>query len=310
MNQAKRIALTLLPWVVIGAIAVFFYRTLADSWSRLDGLSLSIDGWIVLGVTSFTLAIIVSGVLWGRLLSKLSGQAVSLRDAIRIHCASWLLKYVPGQVGSYLNKIAWGKKVGISKKTISTSFIYENVLMVFAGFLLSAPIFLIFRDQLNGDLSMLLPLLVLVPMVVVMSKPVFYRLLNSIFVKMKKKPFKTSDFLSTGALFRYQLGYLLPRLLNGLGFVFITVSILPVESHMYVGLAATYILASIIGLLAIFVPGGIGVREAVIVLFLSVYFPTEQAIIVSLVARLYATVSDAGVAIVYFILNKGRIKQL
>jgi uncharacterized membrane protein YbhN (UPF0104 family) len=78
---------------------------------------------------------------------------------------------------------------------------------------------------------------------------------------------------------------------------------------MYVGLAAMYIFASVVGLLAIFVPGGIGIREAVIVAFASVYFPIEQAIVLSLVARLYATIADLGVGGVYLILNKGRIQQ-
>jgi uncharacterized membrane protein YbhN (UPF0104 family) len=75
------------------------------------------------------------------------------------------------------------------------------------------------------------------------------------------------------------------------------------------GVAATYILASIIGMLAIFVPGGLGVREAVAVALLSAYIPVAQAIVVTLVARLCATVSDALVALIYLVLNKGRLKQ-
>jgi glycosyltransferase 2 family protein len=97
--------------------------------------------------------------------------------------------------------------------------------------------------------------------------------------------------------------------LNGAGFVLIVSSMMTISPDMYIGLGATYILASIIGLLAIFVPGGLGVREAIIVLVLSVYFPVEQAIIVALVARFYATISDLGVGLVYLILNKGKIKQ-
>ncbi len=300
----------IVPWIVIGVVGWFFYRTLASNWDKIGDISLSLNIGVVLGVVAFTLAVVVSGGLWGRMLGSLEGKNVSTIDAVRIHAASWLLKYVPGQVGSYLNKLAWGVKNGFSKRTISTSFLYENILMVVAGAVLSTPVLLLFTDKFGADIGVFIPLLMILPMLFVFSSKLFRWLLNLVTKVVKRKPFRESDFLSPGNVVRFQIGYLLPRLFNGVGFVLIVAAMLPVEPHMYVGLAATYILAGIVGLLALFVPGGIGVREAVIVLFLSVYFPVEQAIIVSLVARFYATISDIGVALVYLVLNKGRIRQL
>jgi glycosyltransferase 2 family protein len=310
MNRLYKAAIKILPWLVVAGIGLFFYRTLKDNYDKLGDVSFEIDGWVLLGILSFTLAVVVSGILWGRLLGKLTGLRVEVHDAVRIHCASWLLKYIPGQVGSYLNKIAWGASRGISKKKISTSFIYENVLMVIAGLVLSVPVVLLFKDTFAGNLELFIPALMVVPLIVVFSRKLFYGLINRVFALIGKKPFGRDDFLTGPKLLQYQLGYLVPRLLNGVGFVFIVHSMVDVQPSMYIGLAATYILASIIGLLAIFVPGGLGVREAVIVAFLSVYFPVEQAIIIALVTRLYATISDAGVALIYVALNKGKIRQL
>ena len=53
---------------------------------------------------------------------------------------------------------------------------------------------------------------------------------------------------------------------------------------MWLPFAAAYVLAGAIGILAIFVPSGIGVREAIIVLVLSQYIPVAQAIVISLIA--------------------------
>jgi len=308
--NVRALASRLLPWVVVAAIGWFFYNSLMQNWENVKNIDLSFNTGVALGTAFFVLAVVGSGVLWGNMLSSLSGVKISVSDAIRIHCASWVLKYIPGQVGSYLNKLSWSTKKGIAKKTVSTSFIYENVLMVFAGALLSIPVIVLFRDIIGDQFTLLIPLLVLIPMAIVLYKPVFYRLLNVLFKLIKKKPFRDSDFLSTKDLLMYQAGYLLPRLCNGVGFVLIVGAIFPIDSSMYIGLGATYILASIIGLLAIFVPGGLGVREAIIVLFLSVYFPVEQAIIISLIARFYATLSDIGVAVIYLVLNKGKLRQL
>jgi len=309
MMHAKKTFYRLLPIVIVLSVSWFFYRTLSQNWEKLDGIDLSVDTSSFMGAVLFTAAVVVSGHLWGKMLEILSGNPVKASDAIRIHAASWLLKYIPGQVGSYLNKLAWGTKNGFSKKTVSTSFIYENVLMAIAGLTLSVPAFLIFRQSVGSNIFLFLPALMVVPMAVVLSKSYFYRVLNTIFRLLNKKPFRESDFLNGHLLSRFFIGYFIPRLLNGIGFVLIVQSIVPVSPSMYIGLGATYILASIVGLLAFFVPGGLGVREAVIVAFLSVYFPVEQAIIVALITRVYATISDIGVAVVYIVLNKGKIVQ-
>jgi glycosyltransferase 2 family protein len=309
MMYAKKTFSRLLPIAIVAAVGWFFYRTLSENWDKLDGVDLSLGTSSFIGAILFTAAVVVSGYLWGKMLEVLSGNSIKVSDAIRIHAASWLLKYVPGQIGSYLNKLAWGTKNGFSKKTVSTSFIYENVLMVIAGLTLSVPAFLIFRQSFESNIFLFLPALMIIPMVVVLSRQHFYKLLNTIFRLLNKKPFRESDFLAGHSLFRFFVGYFVPRLLNGIGFVLIVQSILPVNPSMYIGLGATYILGSIVGLLAFFVPGGLGVREAVIVAFLSVYFPVEQAIIVALITRVYATISDVGVAFVYIVLNRGKIIQ-
>lgn len=308
MGLRKKIS-AVVSWVVIAAVVYFFGKTLADNAEKLHDVQLEVNAYTIAGTALLTLAVVVSGMLWAKLLAHLSGQSVALREGARIHAASWLLKYVPGQVGSLLNKLAWGTKRGFSKKTVTTSFLYENILTVTASVIVGVPALLMFKDKHDG-VTILLPLLVVIPMIVVLYRPLFYWMLNKAFALLKKKPFQKSDFLSARDLALFQLGYLAPRILNAIGFVWVASSLLPIEPYMYLGLGATFVLASVVGLLAFFVPGGLGVREAVIVLLVSAYFPVEQAILLSIVARLYATIADIGVALVYVVLNKGRIKQL
>ena len=182
--------------------------------------------------------------------------------------------------------------------------------MVFAGVMLSIPILIAASAQIfSQNIAILVSLLALAPLLLVFTRPLFYGVLNLLMRKAKRKEFQRSDFLTTGQLLKFQFFYFVPRILNGVGFVLLASTVFVIEPSMYIGLAATYILASIVGLLAIFVPGGLGVREAVIVAFASIYIPIEQAIILSLLARLFATLSDVGVAGIYLTLNKGRIRQ-
>lgn len=309
MKKVLSILRKLLPLAVVVAVGWFFWRTLSDNWEALEGVSIWPNWQVLVAVILFTLAVVVSGWLWGALVGELAGRKVPATESIKIHCASWLLKYVPGQVGSLLNKLAWAHACGVSKKKATTSFLYENILMVLAGIALGMPVVVIFNEEVGANLMLFVPLLVALAFLPILSRKIFFTVTNRAFRLIGKKGFAREDMLSGRALLKYQAGYLIPRLLSGVGFVFIVASMLEVTPDMYIGLAATYILAGMVGLLAIFVPGGIGVREAVIVGILVVYFPLEQVIIVSLVARLWATVSDLGVAAIYLILNKGRLRQ-
>ncbi|MBB4933158.1 uncharacterized membrane protein YbhN (UPF0104 family) [Lipingzhangella halophila] len=124
------------------------------------------------------------------------------------------------------------------------------------------------------------------------------------FKKLRGQTVDRAFFLSTPQLIGYMLKFLLPRLITAGAFLCVVISLVDVPPEAYIGLAATYILAGIIGLMAIFVPSGLGVREAVIVLFASVYFPVEIAIVLSLAARLYTTLADGLLALVYVAFRK------
>jgi hypothetical protein len=310
MNYKKLFRQTL-PLLIVAVTTYFFVKALTKNWHNVEEISLQPTYLNITSVLLFALAVVLSGLLWGGILNTLArDKKIQPKDAARIHCASWLLKYVPGQAGSILNKLAWGKKNGYSKKVITNSFIYENVLMVLAGTILSIPVIFLFTDQVEASRTLFLPLLVVVPMLIVTARPVFHFLLNTLLTLAKKDLFKEDDFLSTKQLLYFLSMYLFPRLLNGIGFILIAATIVAIPPSLYVGVAAAYILAGIVGLLAFFVPSGLGVREAVIVLLLTPYFGAEQAIVISLLARFYATIADGIIFGVYTVLNKGKLRQL
>ncbi len=305
----KKTLIHSIVWLAIALVVVLFARALARDWDSVQDTILSMSWTSWWSVVFFVGAVVMSGVLWGVLVRHMSGREVPVADSVRIHAASWLLKYVPGQVGSLVNKIAWAKKHGHSKKTIATSVIYENILMVFASVLLSLPLLLMFDVEIFNNSTILVALVAVVPMLVVANERVFYAILNKLLRLAKRQPLEGSTLLSSRQILGNTIYYMAPRVINGIGFVIIAAAMLPVTPDMYVPLASIFILASVIGMLALFVPSGIGVREGIIVLLASVYFAPEQAIVLALVARFFTTIADIGVALVYIILNKGRLIQ-
>ncbi len=311
VKRIKSYIKTVAPFFVVAITVFFFARALGKNWGEVQQISFTPNLNSAIGVLCLMASVLVSGILWANILNKLVKDVhIVWLDGVRIHTASWLLKYIPGQAGSYLNKLSWGVKKGYSKKALTNSFIYENALLLFASIIISVPVVLtVLSSRFTENLTLFAPLLIAVPLVMVLHQNTFFKVTNFIFKKLKNQTISKDLFLKTEQIAFLQLEFLVPRFLTGAGFVWIATSLVQVSPADYLPLAVIYILAGVVGLLAIFVPSGLGVREAVIVLLASAYMSPAQAIVVSIAARFYATIADLLLAVVYLVLNKGRINQ-
>ncbi len=299
-RRALRWGLTV---VVVGVVGYFFAVSLWRNWDQISQEQLSFDPLWVVATIIFALAVPLTGLLWARIVRALDATArVGAAEAIAVQCASWLLKYIPGQVGSVVNKVVWAGKKSISRTLVVISFVYENVFLQLASIIPSVAILLIsLGPQIFGDNAtlLLLPLLVLIPMALVLYKPFFHKVVNIPARRVLKQDVPEEYFLGNGRTLLAFFEFLGPRALNGIGFVMIAATVADIGPAEWLPFAAAYVLAGAIGILAFFVPSGLGVREAIIVLILSQYIPAPEAIIISLLARLLSTVGDAIVALIY-----------
>jgi uncharacterized membrane protein YbhN (UPF0104 family) len=310
-RRAVRLTLSTL---VVGAVAVLFVRELVTNWQEVQEQDLTPDWRWALATVLFAVAVPMTGLLWRRMLLEVQPQAeVSRTEAVAVQCASWLLKYIPGQVGSTVNKVLWAGRKGINRGVVVITVIYENVFLQVASLAPGAAIVaLALGTEVFGDepLVLLLPLLALVPAVVVLVRPAFHRVVGVVARRALKRDVLREYFLPTASSARLLVGFLVPRLLNAVGFVVLATSVTDVPPQEWAVTGAAYVLAGAIGILAILVPSGLGVREAVIVVVLSPFMGVPAAIVVSVLARLCATVGDGLVALVYVLTRRTIPKEL
>lgn len=307
-RRRRRILRWAVTAVVIGIVGWFFTVSLVQNWGEVTAQDLEFHPLWIVATLLFIVAVPATGLLWGWIVRTLDPTAtVAAREAIAVQCASWILKYVPGQVGSVVNKTIWAGKKNISRTLVIISFLYENVFLQLASLIPGTIIILlslgpaVFGDNIT---LLLIPVLAIVPMALVSWKPVFHKILDFPARRVLKRPVPREYFLSTPKTLLFAAGFTVPRAINAAGFVVLATTIVPVTPDEWLPFAAAYVLAGAIGILAVFVPSGLGVREAVIVAILSAYIPVPQAIVLSLIARLLATIGDAGVALVYVLLRR------
>ncbi|MBX3313400.1 MAG: flippase-like domain-containing protein [Actinobacteria bacterium] len=294
---------------LIAFIAFSVLSRLSSNYEDLEGQSF-IGGWRgVVATVTFTIAVLVSGVLWRSTVDACARTAVPLGSAVRANTAAWLLKYVPGQVGAFAWKASWGPKVGISKSQATVAFIYENLFLGITSTVPTIPILLVgLGSTATTSLGWYLVagVAVAVAFVGLSMEPVLRRIITLLIRVTKRKvdPAQLS-FIGLGDALRLQLLYTVPRIINGIGFVVLVSAVYDVGPGDVVILTAAYTLAGILGILAVFVPSGIGVREAVIVIVLSRMMPVELAAVCAINARIYATIAD-GVLGVGYLLGRER----
>jgi hypothetical protein len=93
---------------------------------------------------------------------------------------------------------------------------------------------------------------------------------------------------------------------GGIGFYLFIDSIIPVSSKHILFLTGSLAFSSTLGLVAIFAPSGLGVREGALVYLLSFMLATPVAVIISILTRLWMTLIEIGLIGVIYLWSQFR----
>ena len=297
-TPSPQIAKRLCRWLIFAVLGAFLVATFSDaltaSWERLHHKPVQLSWHLVAALVLFVSAVPISGLLWGSILERMEQTPVRKAEAMWAHVVSWLLKYIPGQIGSFAYKVYWGGKHRLRPGTIALSFFYENVFLQIASLIPAVIILLVCGDVNSATSRYILGGSAIIAMMIVglaIIRPASEAILRCM-RKMKGFNSEALPFLPTHMVAKYAALYVVPRLLNGAGFVLIAANLSELAPADVLPLAAAYVIAGAIGILAIFVPSGLGVREAIIVALAAPVIGIEVAIVAALLARFMALLAD------------------
>lgn len=290
-RTTKAVLITWARRLLLLALVVYAGYQLYTQWNEVSKTLLALP-WATL-VASFACVfagIFLSPLIWQIMLADL-GARVKVRDAAKIYLVGQLGKYVPGSVVAFLMQMELAKSVGVNRARSFTASLLAAGLAVVASLIAgmcALPAFI------HGNHE-LLWLFALLPIGLVALHP---KILTWVVSRVLR-------------LLRRQA---LPHPINGIAItksVGIALGVYVVFGlHMYLltsslhhgGLTTLVLclgamgLAMTAGLVAFFLPSGIGARELVIVTALTTVMPYGQALALAVVSRLMFTVADLGSA--------------
>ena len=284
----RRAALLLLVLLAVG-LAVL---SLAGQWDELRAGAAQLSPGHLLGAAAAVAgSLLLSLLSWRATLAGL-GTDVPLGRSARIYFVGQLGKYVPGSVWPVLAQMELGAAYGLSRPVVAASALLALAIAVPVALTVGL---LAVVGLLAADGSAYLLLFLVLPLAaVLLSPPVLNPLLDRALRLARRQPLPQR--LTGATVLRVALYAAGGHLLLGLQ-AYVLARDLGASDSLLLPLAVgAFALASSAGVLALPVPAGAGVREAVLVVSLSPVLPVGQSLLLALVSRAILTAGDLCVA--------------
>jgi uncharacterized membrane protein YbhN (UPF0104 family) len=289
LAPSTRSLLRAAQWVLIIAVLVFATAELARQWGAVEAAAKSAELHWGPTVASCLLVFVSYTVLveaWRRMVAGF-GSTITYSDAATIWFISNLGKYIPGKVWQLGSMALMARERGVSPMAAAGSAVVMTMIHTVAGFGVVA---------ITGVTVLDLPLVAVIALVasgaLLLLSPHIVPRVASVLARILKReiPLRAPTARS---LWYAAAASTLSWVLYGLAFYLLSlgVGIPPAGAPgVYVAVfGGSYLL----GFLALFAPGGVGVREVVMAAALTKFgMPQGPAILLVLASRLWLTVLE------------------
>lgn len=272
--------------LVLAVVAGALYQV-STQWSEVSRTLLALPWYsVVLSSLAAFAGIWLGPLMWRAVLASL-GSPIRVRDASMIFLVGQLGKYVPGSVWALVLQMELGKAVGLTRLRSFTSSIVTTGLGAVASLvvgLLALPVIV------DGNRE-LLWIFVLLPFGLVMLHPRPLNRCVSLGLRLLRRG-QLPQPLTGGAIVRVTALGFASFGLFGAHLWLLAGAVGSADLELLVLCTGTMALAMMAGLLAFFLPSGIGAREVVIVAALLTVLPSGQALALAVASRVVFTVVD------------------
>jgi hypothetical protein len=309
---------------VLAVVAAFFALTLVSRWHQVTAVKWSLHpGYFAAACMVLLAAYALVATLWATALATVA--PVGVAAGVRIWFVANLARYVPGNVWSFVGAVELARREGAPRRTTLSVMALTQVLSVGVALLVGLPVLIAERDRLGRPVVVGLVIGVgLLAAVVVLWRPLErlarrrYPDLGPVLDRLLRRGTAPGDggtapvdggtapgdgraaeansgeAASPGValpgarvIVGLALGYAVYWAITGLAFAALVRAMFPLAAADVPLAIAGYAASYAVGFLSLLTPGGLGVREGVLVLALAPIMPAGPALVVALVSRLW-----------------------
>ena len=284
----KKVLQYILTLVIIVAVGYFFYLEFKNNWDAIRVYHFAINFYyIVASIFVTTIAFLMDTYIWQICINNYLQRKLNFLESMALYNTSAMLKYIPGKVWTYAAQIALMSSKGISKAVVLYINIICFICLTFVSAMYALYYYLFCLQLIAWKISVLIFILLIALdfIFIIWNTSIINYLiipLNKIF-KMEIQPIKMRKII----LVYVQLLYLFAYIPLGIGTYFLAKGIgMDIPFSNIFAIMAAISVSAILGYIAFFSPGGLGVREGAMLVMLKQFSNIETALILPIVMRL------------------------
>lgn len=211
-----------------------------------------------------------------------------------IYSKAWMARYIPGTVAWIGSKIYLASKYGISKSRLAVSSLVEAGAQIVATLSISLVILGLDPrlDVFSSEVKLTMVLLG-VAGTLSLYPPLFNFIIRKAYSAVRRKAAYDELAINGTSVIRSYLLYVVGAVIAGSGNYLLAASLSPdVGAEMFWYIIGATSLAGALGMATPFVPSGLGVRDGVQLVLLSLIMPKEIALAITVFSRLWSAASD------------------
>jgi uncharacterized membrane protein YbhN (UPF0104 family) len=269
---------------------------------------------IILSIVSTILVVMLACFGWMTTLGFFSGVNVRFVPAFHVYAKSNMGRYIPGNIGHIIGRQLFGSSLGMTQAQLVTASVFEICYLFASALFLSSfiaynQLYLVLSffpsDNMHFFVILLIVIIVGTVAIIALHKRNHLRYFTSLIKG------KTFWLLVIKVITLCSCSFLL----NGIVYVLVMrVSVLVSINDIMIIIAA-WVISWLVSYVSPGVPGGIGVREAMLVFILAPFFPVEAVLIAAILQRITSIIGDViawiiGAGLIYIHQNQGNNDHL
>ncbi len=291
----SRILIRILQILLIAVLFYFIGSRIISNWSEISGYEWHINyALLALSLLVMLLALGVMSSVLEKIIAFF-GKHISYPKAFKIAYLSQLGRYIPGKIWQVPAMVYLAGKEGVGKGEAVTVFALAQLFATSPAILVAVPMLLFTGAIVSESIDLrtigyILALVVVASIGILLKPEWLSRLMNFALKKIGKAGVEFRIKKKSGGLIL--LMYYIGWNLYGLAFYLFLISVSGFPTGHVLQASGIFCAAYLIGYWSIFAPGGIGVREAVLVILLTPYLGPGMSAAVAAAARLWSIIGE------------------
>lgn len=277
-------------FLFFGGILYFFSKTIYINYDKIKDFQFNLNiFYFILSIIFYFLFFLSLTFLWKYLLWE---KKITFKEIFYINSVSWISKYLPGKVAVIVTKVFYLHERWVPKRTSFISCIYEHIFQIIASLAVSFPFIIYYFLGTENNSYIWLSVLFFIWFLISIHPFIFNNALNILLKLLKKDWVEKHHFLGIFSIIKYIFWYSLSMIIKGLSFVFLVLSVTSIWIWDIPFLMFAWVFAGVVGIVSVFAPNWLWVREWVLAFLLQFILPVEISIIISIFSRLWSTLCD------------------